>query len=79
LVETRATPRYRVNKPAQIEYGGDKITCTIRDLSNTGAAVEVSNPTEIPAEFTLVVPGDGLKLRCRIVRRTDFRIGVVFD
>jgi hypothetical protein len=27
----------------------------------------------------LVVPEDGLKLPCRIVRRTDFRIGVAFD
>jgi hypothetical protein len=79
MVETRAAPRYRVMKPAQIEYGGDRITCTVRDLSITGAALEISDPTVIPAKFTLVVPGDGLKLPCRVVRRTDFRIGVAFD
>jgi len=79
MVETRAAPRYRVTKPAQIEYGGDKIACTLRDLSITGAALEVSDPSGIPANFTLVVPEDGLKLPCRVVRRTDFRIGVVFD
>jgi PilZ domain len=79
MVETRIAPRYRVMKPAQIEYGGDKIPCTVRDLSITGAALEVVDPTRIPAKFTLVVPEDGLKLPCRVVRRTEFRIGVAFD
>ena len=79
MVETRAAPRYRVMKPAQIEYGGDRIACTVRDLSITGAALEISDPTVIPAKFTLVVPENGLKLPCRVVRRTDFRIGVAFD
>src|ERR1700686_4573029 len=72
MVETRAAPRYRVAKPAQIEYGGDKIACTVRDLSITGAALEVSDPTGIPSKFTLIVPEDGLRLPCRVVRRTDF-------
>jgi hypothetical protein len=79
VVETRIAPRYRVMKPAQIEHGGDKIPCTVRDLSITGAALEVSHPTGIPEKFTLVLPEDGLKLPCRVVRRTDFRIGVAFE
>jgi hypothetical protein len=79
MVETRAAPRYRVMKPAQIEYGGEKFACTVRDLSITGAALEVSDPSGIPARFTLVVPEDGLKLPCRVVRRKGFRIGVAFD
>ena len=79
MVETRVAPRFRVTKPAHIEYGGDKIACTLRDISTTGAALEVFDPSTIPATFKLVVPEDGLKLPCRVVRRTDFRIGVVFD
>jgi hypothetical protein len=79
MVETRAAPRYRVRKPAQIEYGGDKIACTIRDLSITGAALEVSDSIVIPEKFTLVVREDGLRLTSRVVRRSDFRIGVAFD
>ena len=79
MVETRIAPRYRVMKPAQIEYGGDEIPCTVRDLSITGAALVVSNPSGIPAKFTLVVPEDGLRLPCRVIRRTEFRIGVAFD
>jgi len=80
MVETRVSPRYRVMKPAEIEHGGDRIPCTVRDLSVTGAALEVSDSTRmIPEKFTLVVPEDGLKLSCRVVRRTNFRIGVEFE
>jgi PilZ domain len=79
MVETRAAPRFRVTKPAWIEHGREKVTCTLRDLSLTGASLEVTDPAGIPSHFTLVVPEDGLKLSCRIVRRTDFRIGIAFD
>jgi PilZ domain len=79
MAETRIAPRHRVTKPAKIEYGGYKIPCTVRDLSITGAAIEVSDQREIPATFTLAIPDDGLKLPCRVVWRRDFRIGIAFD
>lgn len=79
MVETRIAPRHRVNKAAKIEYGGDKIPCTIRDLSVTGAALEISGVHRIPAEFNLVMPEDGLKLPCRVVWRRDYRLGVTFS
>jgi hypothetical protein len=41
MVETRIAPRYRVAKPAKIDHGGDKPNCIIRDLSATGAALEI--------------------------------------
>jgi len=79
MVETRIAPRYRVAKPAKIDHGGDKIDCIIRDLSATGAALEISNIVRIPANFVLIVPEDRLKLRCPVVWRKEFRIGVAFD
>ncbi len=79
MVETRIAPRHRVNKLAKIEYGGDKIACTIRDISLTGAALEISGIDRIPGEFTLIVPEDRLKLSCRVVWRREFRIGVAFN
>ena len=79
MVETRIAFRHRVLKAATIEFRGDSIDCVIRDLSTTGAALEVSNQTGIPAKFTLVIPGDALHLPCAVVWRSQYRIGVHFD
>ena len=79
MIETRIAPRYRVMKPAKIEYGGMKTPCTIHDLSETGAALDISELNgKIPAAFNLVMPEKGLKLACRVVWRGAFRIGVAF-
>ena len=66
-------------KAAKIEFGGDAIDCMVRDLSVTGAALEVSNQISIPAKFLLVIPGDGLHLPCHVVWRKEYWIGVAFD
>ena len=79
MVETRIAPRYRVAKPAKIDHGGDKINCMIRDLSATGAALEIFDIARLPANFILIIPEDRLRLPCRIVWRTEYRIGVAFD
>ena len=79
MVETRIAPRYRVSKTATIEFVGGAIDCVVRNLSLTGAAIEVSDQAGIPERFILVMPDDGLRLLCRVVRRTDFRIGVAFE
>lgn len=79
MVETRIAPRYRVTKPARIEWGCEKILCMVRDLSVTGAALELSDQVAIPQTFTLIVPEDGLSLMCEVVWRRGFRIGVAFD
>jgi hypothetical protein len=79
MIESRVAPRYRTKKLAWIEHGGDKIACTVRDLSITGASLEVSDPNSVPEKFTLVVPEDGLKIVCRVIRRTEFRMGIIFE
>ena len=79
MVETRIAPRYLVSKPGTIEFLGGVINCVVRNLSLTGAAIEVSNQAAVPESFILLIPEDGLRLLCRVVRRTDFRIGVAFE
>ena len=80
MVETRIAPRYRLSKAALIDYGGDKTPCTIRDLSVTGAALELSDlSATVPEAFTLLVPEDRLKLPCRVVWRKAYKIGVNFE
>ena len=62
MVETRAAPRHRVMKPAQIEFGGYKRECVVRDTSTTGAALEVMDQASIPRHFNLIVPEDTVTL-----------------
>jgi hypothetical protein len=79
MVEKRTTNRNRVFKTGTIEFGGSAIDCTVRNVSNTGAALDVASPVGIPEKFTLFLPGDGLTFPCRIVWRKERRIGVVFE
>lgn len=55
------------------------IDCVVRNISGTGAALEVVTPLFIPEQFTLFVPTDQLKRRCHVVWRREKRIGVAFD
>jgi hypothetical protein len=77
--EHRTTPRHRVLKAGTIEFGGGAIDCTVRNVSNTGAALDVTTPVGIPDQFILVLPADGFHQPCHVVWRKQRRIGVVFD
>jgi len=77
--EHRTAPRRRLLKAGKISFGGGAIDCTIRNLSETGAALEVSSPVGIPEQFTLVIEVDHIHVPCRVVWRKDTRIGVHFE
>jgi hypothetical protein len=79
VIEQRAAPRRRLLKSGKIAFGGGAIDCTVRNFSNTGAALEVTSPIGIPEHFTLVFEADGVHLPCRIVWRKQSRIGVHFE
>ena len=77
--EKRIARRNRVLKAGTIEFGGGAIDCTIRNVSETGAAIEVVSPLYIPDRFTLFVPSEKSKRPCHVVWRKEKRIGVTFD
>jgi hypothetical protein len=76
--EGRKAPRRRVLKGGTISFGGAGISCTVRNLSDIGAALEVSSPIGIPQQFMLVVEADNSTRQCRVVWRKERRIGVTF-
>lgn len=76
--EHRSATRQRVLKAGTIEFQGGAIDCTVRNLSPSGAALEVASPLGIPETFELVIPADRGHFHCRVVWRRPQRIGVAF-
>jgi hypothetical protein len=58
-------------KAGTISFGGRAIDCTVRNLSDAGAAPDVISSVGIPDRFMPVVDTDQSKLPCRIVPDAD--------
>lgn len=78
VTERRRTPRHRVFKGGLIAFRGQSLTCTVRNLSDGGANLDVDSTAMVPATFTLVLESDRTIRRCEIKWRTDRRVGVAF-
>lgn len=80
MEERRSTPRRRVLKAGTIAFGHSSvIDCQVRNVSETGASLEVASPVGIPDSFTLVIAQDGIKRQARVKWRKATRIGVEFE
>jgi len=77
--EHRTVPRRRLLKSGKISFGGGAIDCTVRNVSETGAALDVISPVGIPDHFTLPIDSDHIRAPCRVVWRKQSRIGVRFE
>jgi hypothetical protein len=54
--------------------------CVVADISDTGARLEVDDPTKIPDKFTLLLDGpDPQRRTCHVVWRTESEVGVAFE
>ncbi|HXX09767.1 MAG TPA: PilZ domain-containing protein [Pseudolabrys sp.] len=79
MVENRTNPRVRTLKGGSIIFGvGSTVDCVIRNLSETGACLEVASPIGIPDEFSLQIKPDSTKRDCHVVWRAANRIGLHF-
>src|SRR5690349_5209455 len=77
--EHRRQRRNRTLKSGRIIFNGgySVLTCTIRNLSEGGAMIEVVAMLGIPHEFDLAVEPAPPR-RCRVAWRRDNRLGVYF-
>ena len=54
--------------------------CTLSDVSDTGARVDVQDSTAIPDHFVLMLSSNGAARRfCRVVWRKPHQVGVKFE
>ena len=76
----RSERRRRVYKRARIVFdnGYAVFDCIVRNLSGGGAMLEVETPLGVPRAFRIVMSHDAKGRPCRVVWRTEKRMGVAF-
>ena len=79
MIERRRAQRHRVLKGATVAFDGIGLDCTVRNLSETGAALDFPNAISVPRSFVLTIKSDRLVRRCHPVWSNNRRIGVAFD
>jgi hypothetical protein len=76
---TERTPRLRTYKGGRINAERmPGMDCTIRNLSETGACLEIDSALVPLDEFNLVIKPEYLNRRCRVAWRKPGKIGVHF-
>jgi hypothetical protein len=78
-MERRTTARKPVLMSAAIALAGTNVDCLVRNISISGAAIDVGSRQDIPERFDLVFKVDGAQIPCHFVWREDEQIGVAFD
>jgi hypothetical protein len=79
--EKRQVRRTRVLKGAKIMFDGhaSTIDCTVRNLTTTGACLNVASPVGIPPTFDLSLDGGRTLRPCRVAWWKADRVGVAFE
>ena len=79
MEEKRKHPRTEVDEPAYVSSGGSVMSCTLRNISPEGAAIDIENPAFVPPRFRLVMANDSSNVReCRVAWIQKNRIGLTF-
>jgi hypothetical protein len=83
MADKRHAPRQRALKSGKIilKGGGSVFDCLVRNLSETGALLEIASSLGVPDLFELVIGQEPHQrvLHARVVRREATRLGVAFD
>jgi hypothetical protein len=79
--DKRNAPRQRTFKGAKIVFKDDAFTydCTVRNLSATGAQLQVAATDGIPNRFQLVFGDNSPTRTCGVVWRSADKLGVRFE
>jgi hypothetical protein len=80
MLEKRQVQRTRVLKGAKIilDNRSSLFDCTVRNLTNLGASVHLASSVGIPDVFALSFDFGRSSRRCRVIWRTENKIGVAF-
>jgi hypothetical protein len=78
-VHGHAGKGFAMSRRARIVFDYQRvIDCTIRDISSTGASLNVASSLNIPSTFDLIADRDNAYF-CRVIRKDESRIDVLFQ
>lgn len=80
MLESRQAERVRTFLRARIVFNNNNSTidCTVKNISASGAKIDVSDAVAVPEFFDLIIPQKGQTYRARIAWRDEQAIGVNF-
>jgi hypothetical protein len=76
--DKRRASRRNIKRAARISFARQHLTCTVRNVSATGASIEAANLAVIPDSFNLLMEMESTARRCAVVWRKPTQIGVQF-
>lgn len=79
MAERRKSGRSRVLKSAKLVLDRSAIIdCIVRNVTNSGARLQIANTVDLPEEFEMTFDGGHSIRPCRLVWRTITETGVEF-
>lgn len=78
--DQRRAPRLRTIKGAKLVLpgGGSAYSCVMRNISSTGALVELPSTLGVPYTVTLQTDDGSVNRPCTVAWRTETRMGLTF-
>ena len=79
MCELRRVKRTQVHRRARVIAGSLELGCTVRDLTNLGAGLQVAAGAFVPECFDLIFDSRLFSRRCQLRWRSNDRLGVEFE
>ncbi len=81
LSERRQDARISAHRRGIIKFGpaGQELSCTVEDLTVTGAGLHVASTFGLPRVFRLTIDDEVGSKHCRVVWMDGKRVGVSFE
>ena len=78
--ERRSDQRHRVLKGGTLHFnkGYSSLECVVRDLSATGARIQMGETFGVPSRFTMSISGETTRIEASLRWRTARNIGLNF-
>jgi hypothetical protein len=80
MIERRRYQRVQTQKAAKVVFDYNSVLdCTVHDLTDAGARLEIPSASNIPQTFDLITDGPNGAHLCQVIWRAQDSVGVSFE